>query len=278
MRQDVIRNSGHEAVTAAVPKGAASPDRDRARANVLPQGGESADPTRKNKRTEGELSTAILSFENLHLHGELFVKFLKARREAFIVKNDWDLSEVSGMEYDQYDTPASRWIVVHQDGEVLAGIRLTPSTTYCGIYTYMIRDAQRGLLDSIPPNLLDFEAPVEPDVWESSRVFVVGDVPAALRMRVQAMMMQGMIEAARQSGGRVILGLVPAVWSRWIGRLKLHAVPAGPVIDIDGWKTQVAMMTLDATAEEAAAIESRLRRQPVPGAARAAGSRHDALT
>ena len=65
--------------------------------------------------------TTTLSFANLHNHGELFANMLRARRELFIVHNKWNLPEAMGMEYDQYDTPASRWVVVHDaEGKVLA--------------------------------------------------------------------------------------------------------------------------------------------------------------
>lgn len=190
--------------------------------------------------------TTTLSFNNMHIHGELFPNLLRARRETFIVQNNWDLPEADGMEYDQYDTPASRWIAVHDGGEVLAGIRLTPTTARCGIYSYMIRDAQRGLLDSIPSNLLNFEAPIAPHIWESSRVFVSQKVPANKRISVQADLMTEMIKTSRILGASEVLGLVPAVWSRWIGRLGLDAEPAGPKMEIDGTNTQVALMYLSA--------------------------------
>jgi len=190
------------------------------------------------------MKTTTLSFENMHVHGTLFANLLRARKQSFIVQNNWDLPEADGMEYDQYDTPASRWIAVHEFGEVLAGIRLTPTTARCGIYTYMIRDAQKGLLDTIPQDLLYFDAPVAPHIWESSRVFVSHNVPAKMRMRVQADLMGEMITAARTLGATQILGLVPAVWSRWIGRLGLDAEAAGPKMELDGVNNQVALMHL----------------------------------
>ena len=128
------------------------------------------------------MQTTTLSFANMHNHGELFANMLRARRELFIVHNKWNLPEALGMEYDQYDTPASRWVVVHDEtGKVLAGNRLTPTTHGCGIYSYMIRDAQRGLLETIPANLLHDPAPSAGHLWESSRLFVSHDVPAAIR-------------------------------------------------------------------------------------------------
>jgi N-acyl-L-homoserine lactone synthetase len=189
-----------------------------------------------------QMEATTLSFQNMHEHGDLLVNLFKARRESFIVRRSWDLPEAEGMEYDQYDTPASRWIAVHEDGVVLAGVRLTPTLSKCGMYTYLIRDAQRGLLDEIPSNLLDFEAPVDPQIWESSRVFVREDVPAKTRSRVQLLLMNELVRAARQNGVTQVIGLVPAVWSRWIRRLGIVAEPAGPKMDIDGFPSQVALL------------------------------------
>ena len=124
------------------------------------------------------MQTTTLSFANMHNHGELMANLFRARRQSFIIQNRWELPEALGMEYDQYDTPASRWIAVHQGDQILAGIRLTPTTARCGIYSYMIRDAQRGLLETIPKDLLNFSAPVDPGIWESSRVFVAHGTPS----------------------------------------------------------------------------------------------------
>jgi len=100
------------------------------------------------------MQTTTLSFDNIHTHGTLFTNVLRARHQSFIVQRKWNLPQVDGMEFDQYDTPQSRWIAVHDGGQVLAGIRLTPTTARCGIYSYMIRDAQAGLLATIPDTLL----------------------------------------------------------------------------------------------------------------------------
>jgi len=180
------------------------------------------------------MEVTTLSFENMHNHGELFANLFRARHQAFIVQNKWDLPQANGMEFDQYDTPASRWVAVHENGRVLAGIRLTPTTHRCGIYSYMIRDAQLGLLSSIPSNLLDFEAPVADHIWESSRVFVSDCVPARDRLRVQLQLRQEMVISARNLGATAVLGLIPES-SRRIGRrVGLECEPAGPLLDFDG--------------------------------------------
>jgi len=180
------------------------------------------------------MQVTTLSFENMHNHGELFANMLRARHQTFIVQNRWDLPQANGMEFDQYDTPASRWVTVHEDGQVLAGVRLTPTTHRCGIYTYMIRDAQRGLLDSIPSDLLDRKAPVGSHIWESSRVFVSRDVPAKLRFKVQLQLISEMVKSARDLGATEVIGIIPANSPRLARRVGLDCQPAGPILDFDG--------------------------------------------
>lgn len=189
------------------------------------------------------MQTTTLSFANIHNHGELFANMLRARRDLFIVHNKWNLPEAMGMEYDQYDTPASRWVVVHDDlGRVMAGNRLTPTTTKCGIYTYMIRDAQRGLLETIPDTLLYDEAPVSETVWESSRLFVSHDVPAHLRRKVHAKLVSELGTAARLLGATHCLTLLNANWPRWAGRVGVSMTAMGPVMEIEGVDNQVVSM------------------------------------
>ena len=207
----------------------------------LPLVGTQAEPPQRPY----ELVATTLSFENLHAHGELFPNIFRARRQSFIVQKNWNLPESLGMEYDQYDTPASRWIAIHDRGKVLGGMRLTPTTARCGIYSYMIRDAQRGLLDTIPFDLLDEEAPVDPHIWESTRVFVSHKAPMAIRRRIHAMMVEEMIRAARENGANQIIALTAGNWERWYGRCGLSARAIGPMMKIDDGLFQCVM--IDAT-------------------------------
>lgn len=180
----------------------------------------------------------------MHLHGSLLGNLFRARKQTFIDLKSWHLPQADGMEYDQYDTPACKWIAVHNGADVLAGVRLMPTTVKVGMYSYMIRDAQRGLLPNIPDYLLDFDAPVDPEVWEATRIFVSRSVPATRRTQVQLELMQALISEARESGAKKILAFGPAVWPRWLGRLNLVASPAGPKIMLDGVTVQTAIMNI----------------------------------
>lgn len=190
------------------------------------------------------MQTTTLSFANLHNHGELFANLFRARRQSFIVQNGWELPEALGMEYDQYDTPASRWIAVHDQGTILAGIRLTPTTARCGVYSYMIRDAQLGLLDGLPSDLLYEDAPVDPNIWESSRVFVSHETPMAIRRKVHAHLIMEMTKSAETLGAHRVIGIIPANWPRWAPRCNLDVEAAGRVLDFEGYESQAVWVNI----------------------------------
>ena len=190
------------------------------------------------------MQTTTLSFENMHNHGELFANLFRARKQSFIVQKNWDLPEALDMEYDQYDTPASRWVAIHNLGEVYAGIRLTPTNTRCGIYSYMIRDAQRGLLSTIPQDLLYDEAPVDEGTWECTRVFVSHATPQRIRRRVHAYMVGAMLKSAREQGAARLIALTAANWPRWFGRCGLDATEIGRKMFIDDGDYQCVSIDL----------------------------------
>lgn len=180
------------------------------------------------------MQSTTLSFDNMHVHGDLFTNMLRARHSTFIDDKSWDLPSEDGMEFDQYDTPQSRWIAVHELGKVLAGVRLTPTTARCGMYTYMLRDAQRGLLETIPEDLLWEEAPVASHIWDANRMFVSRDVPASMRRGVQVQLINGMVHGARMLGASMLLGLLPVPVQRLATRVGLILEDAGPDLDFAG--------------------------------------------
>lgn len=193
------------------------------------------------------MQSTTLSFANIHNHGELFANILRARRESFIVKKGWDLPETMGMEYDQYDTPQSRWLAVHDDdGRVMAGVRLTPTTARCGIYSYMIRDAQLGLLESIPEDLLFDDAPIEPDVWEVTRGFINQDLTAKQRIKARMHLVLQMLRASETERIRSLIALLPSNWNRWAGRCALQMRPAGRNMNMGGIDYQAVWIDFSA--------------------------------
>jgi len=108
----------------------------------------------------------------------------------------------------------------------------------------MLRDAQLGLLEGIPTDVLFFEAPVEDRILEATRLFITDAVPAERRLAVQSALMNNFARAARSMGATHVIGIVPAVWSRWLRRLEMGAVPVGPRFEIDGTRSQAALFNV----------------------------------
>lgn len=193
------------------------------------------------------MQTTTLSFENMHNHGLLFSELLRARQENFKVEQTWNQIESVGMEFDQYDTPLATWIAVHENGKILAGIRLTPTTTQCGIYSYMIRDAQRGLLDDIPESLLATDAPVAPDVFEVSRFFVADHITHSSRpnrAEIEARLMLALLDKCSEMNVSSVIGFGTAAMTRWMRSFGHNVAEAGPAVKIDGVDKQCHKMEL----------------------------------
>jgi len=188
------------------------------------------------------LEETVVHIGNQYRYGQLYSDFLKARKSVFIDQKEWDLPHTEGMEFDQYDTPQSRSVVIHEYGRVLAGVRLLPTTAQCGCYTYMLKDAQRGMLPDIPEYVLYEDAPVMPHVWEATRLFLSKNEPAHRRLAIQTKLIRGMARAATEQGATHVIGIVPAVFQRWMNRLGMSALPLGPKLNISGDNTQAAIM------------------------------------
>ncbi len=201
-------------------------------------------PSRPSILPVGQLRASVLSYANMHHYGELFISYLKARHDVFIDQRGWNLPEVDGMEFDQYDTPLARFIVIHEFGEILAGIRITPTTARVGLHSYMIRDAQLGLLKDLPLDVLFFPAPVNDQIWEASRLFVSQGVQSIRRAHVQSLLMNTMARAARDVGATQVIGIVPSVFRRWLQRIGMTATPVGPEMQIDDARTCAALFTI----------------------------------
>ncbi len=183
------------------------------------------------------MPVTTLSFDNMHNHGRLFANLLRARHRMAAACLQNVQPEANGMHFDQYDTPASRWVAVHRDGVVLAGARLTPTKHTCGIYSYMIRDAQRGLLDTLPKTLLFGRAPVHPEIWEGAQVFVSDAVPACDRLHVQMQLIHEMMLSARAIGAASVIALMPEQSPHLVSGVGIDCDLVGPVHDQCGQRS-----------------------------------------
>ncbi len=104
---------------------------------------------------------------------DLVVKFLELRKKIFVDEMSWSLFHDNRMEFEQYDSLSSVYVIAHSHGRVLGGARLvrTDQKQSAGkiVYSYMIRDAYLGNLPGLPPDLCTHEPPEDEKVWELTR-------------------------------------------------------------------------------------------------------------
>jgi acyl homoserine lactone synthase len=141
---------------------------------------------------------SCISTENVHEFGTAFHSQFQLRHGGFVERQQYDVSVYDGMEFDQYDTPASRYLVYHtDDGRALGVSRLTPT-----VLSSMLRDLWPHLVHD--KSLLHSDA-----VWEGTRYCVDKDVSPELRQRIIHEMACGYLEFGLMFGLKKIIGLMP---------------------------------------------------------------------
>jgi len=103
----------------------------------------------------------------------LVVEFLKLRKEVFIHNLEWPLFHADEMEFEQYDSPRTHYIICHAGDKILGGARLLRTDWQHSQgkveYSYMIRDAYNGLLPGLSAKICNSAPPVDSGVWEMTR-------------------------------------------------------------------------------------------------------------
>ena len=120
-----------------------------------------------------QMQITVLRFPADIVHWHLVKKFLLLRKEVFVDKMDWPLFHADSMEFEQYDTLTSVYILAHEYDNVIGGARLvrTDQNQSVGkvVYSYMIRDAYMENLPGLPAEICTEEPPVDSKVWELTR-------------------------------------------------------------------------------------------------------------
>ncbi|WP_299483398.1 acyl-homoserine-lactone synthase [uncultured Paracoccus sp.] len=104
---------------------------------------------------------------------DLVANFLRMRKRVFVDRMAWPLHHAEDVEFEQYDTFDTTYILAHDGEMVLGGARLrrTDRRSCAGSvrYSYMIRDACLGLLPGMPSNICHDLPPLDEKTWELTR-------------------------------------------------------------------------------------------------------------
>ena len=192
------------------------------------------------------MQSTEITFENLGETGALFTELLRARYHHFVEARGWPLPNVRGLEFDQYDTPESIYCAIHDGLEVRGGFRVTPTTARCVNSSYMLRDAQLGLLPDLPPTILDQPAPQDPRVWEVSRVFLDDRLSSRERMQVRGQLGMNFARIAQNWHIDTFLCITSVTVALLTRRSGVTILPAGPRFEAGGETCQAYLLKVDA--------------------------------
>lgn len=159
---------------------------------------------------------------------DLIAEFLRMRKRVFVDEKAWPLFYADGLEFEQYDTFDTTYILAHDGKKVFGGARLRRTDMRAGAgsiaYTYMIRDAFLGLLPNMPKNLCYSEPPMDSQTWELTRLVATGGPNIVEQVLVAAN------EYIYQAGGSRCLFLGSPAFLRMAKRLGWEPAPLGDVV------------------------------------------------
>lgn len=99
--------------------------------------------------------------ENRHHYAAELDQYFRVRHEIYVKERGWNvLDRPDGREIDQFDTDRTRYLIALNDGKVVGGMRMVPTTA-------------PTLLSDVFPQLSLRGVVRRPDAYELSRFFVV---------------------------------------------------------------------------------------------------------
>jgi acyl-homoserine lactone synthase len=106
----------------------------------------------------------IVTRENRHLYEQEMIEQHRLRHACYIVERKWDgLQDRGGLEYDQFDDDDTIYLLAIEDGRLVGGGRMYPTT-------------KPHLMSHIWPELAAVKGiPAGPDIFEWTRLYVTRD-------------------------------------------------------------------------------------------------------
>lgn len=143
------------------------------------------------------------SWETAHQFNDALTQHYRLRHRVFVEHLKWaNMTTVRDMEWDQYDTPAT-WYLLRRDneGRAIGTIRLVPTA---GAGRYMIQD--------LWPDRYIGPLPQSPRIWEGSRLAADPSLSPRESSRVCAEILAGAAEFGTRFGiDRILHVTTPAV-------------------------------------------------------------------
>lgn len=153
-------------------------------------------------------------FTNFHKFGSTYYDYLALRKKYFVDELKWDIFHDDHVEMDQYDNPLAHYSVIIQDGKVVGGARMAPTSAKWGDTTYMLKDVAVGKLPKIPGDI--YSDHFDSDrVWECTRLVVSSELKG-MREKVNCLrlIVEGIVHEAEPLGAEQLICLSPPTLPR----------------------------------------------------------------
>ena len=178
------------------------------------------------------MSVDCFNFSTAHLYGDALASQFRLRQRVFIDRQNYAVPSWKGMEFDQYDTPATQYFVWRDEEGVARGVaRLGPTSL-----NYMLSEI-------FPHRITNFELPHCESIWEITRFGVDNDLPAKMRNQIVKELVCALMEYATTHGITQMIGLTAVLVIRNVFvRNGWEPTVLSPVWREDGIEVQAGML------------------------------------
>lgn len=188
----------------------------------------------------------VISYKDISRHACLFYNQFQLRHREFIDRQNYAVKSIDGMEFDEYDTLASVYLVYSEDGRTVLGCsRLTPVTYGCMLADHF-------------PNLVDDKSVFQAEnIWEGTRFCVDSRLPPDQRMAISRQICAGYIEFGLAKGIDRIIGLMPTLILRSVfERAGVHLERLGAAHKI-GSHSKIQAAAISITSDQLRAMSQK---------------------
>lgn len=171
-----------------------------------------------------------------HFFGDAIAAQFRLRYRIFVERRHWTVPCWDGMEFDQFDTPATAYFVWRDDtGEARGIARIAPTQL-----PYMLQTLWPDMVTNEP-------LPCDPKVWEGSRIGIDDSIDAGLRRRILGELFCAYLEFGLQKDIDRFLVLMPfAFLRRTVAPIGWPPQFIGPVKQMERTRVVAASMKVSA--------------------------------
>ncbi len=171
-----------------------------------------------------------------HFFGDAIASQHRLRYRIFVERQKWELSTYHGMEFDQFDTPATTYFVWRDEsGEAKGVARAKP--TVC---PYMLKVVFQKLVTKEP-------LPSKSNIWEGSRIGVERELPVEVRQRILGELFCAYLEFGLRTRIQRYLILMPIYMLRKLTQVGWPTTLIGPIQKINGVAVAAASIEVSPT-------------------------------